>query len=104
MTKRTVQSRDRPRAFDPIAFLANSGDGRVISKSAPKAKIFAQGDVADSVFYIRKGKVNVVSTEGKEAVRAILDADEFVGEGCMIGQTKRLATAGLSWNVHCREK
>jgi CRP-like cAMP-binding protein len=57
--------------------------------------IFAQGDVADAVFYIKKGrvKVTVVSTQGKEAVVAILGMDEFVGEVCMIGQTKRQATA-----------
>ena len=50
---------------------------------------------ADSVFYIRKGKVKVaiVSKQGKEAVIALLGPDEFVGEGCLIGQPKRLATA-----------
>ena len=51
--------------------------------------------LADAVFYIKKGKVKVtvVSTQGKEAVVAILGADEFLGEGCLIGQPKRLATA-----------
>jgi CRP-like cAMP-binding protein len=78
-----------------MAFLASAGHGRVISKYAAKEIIFVQGDIADSVFYIRKGKVKlaVVSTEGKEAVVAILNADEFAGEGCLIGQTKRLASA-----------
>ena len=57
--------------------------------------IFSQGDDADAVFYIKKGKikVTVVSKQGKEAVVAILGTDEFVGEGCLIGQPKRLATA-----------
>ena len=57
--------------------------------------IFAQGDAADAVFYIKKGKVKVtvVSEHGKEAVVAILGVDEFLGEGCLIGQPKRLATA-----------
>jgi CRP-like cAMP-binding protein len=57
--------------------------------------LFAQGDDADSVFYIKKGKikVSVLSKEGKEAVVALLGADEFVGEGCLIGQPKRLSTA-----------
>jgi len=57
--------------------------------------IFAQGDAADAVFYIKKGKVKVtvISEQGKEAVVAILGEDEFVGEGCLIGQVKRLATA-----------
>jgi CRP-like cAMP-binding protein len=95
MKKRAIQSRDGSRTFDTVAFLSKSGHGRVISKWASKEIIFGQGAVADSVFYIRNGKVKliVVSTEGKEAVVAILDADNFFGEGCLIGQTKRLATA-----------
>jgi CRP-like cAMP-binding protein len=100
MTRRAVKSRDGPLAFDPKAFLASAGQGRIISKYAPKEIIFAQGDTADSVFYIRKGKVKltVVSTEGKEAVVAILDADEFIGEGCLIGQIRRLSTATAMTN------
>lgn len=54
-----------------------------------------RGDVADAVFYLKRGKVKVtvVSKQGREAVVALLGADEFVGEGCLIGQPKRLATA-----------
>ena len=57
--------------------------------------IFAQGDDADAVFYIKKVKVKVavISDGGKEAIVALLGADEFVGEGCLIGQPKRLPTA-----------
>ncbi len=57
--------------------------------------MFAQGDPADAVFYIQKGKVKVtvVSEQGKEAVVAILAADEFFGEGCLAGQAQRIATA-----------
>ncbi len=57
--------------------------------------MFAQGDDADAVFYIKKGrvKVAVLSKDGKEAVVALLGPDEFVGEGCLLGQPKRLATA-----------
>ena len=100
MTKRADQSRYGLQAFDPKTFLASEGRGRVISKYAPQEVIFAQGDVADSVFYIRKGKVklSVISTEGKEAVVAILDANQFAGEGCLIGQTKRLASATAMMN------
>jgi len=60
-----------------------------------KEVVFAQGDDADAVFYIKKGKIKVavLSPEGKEAVVALLGPDEFVGEGCLIGQPKRLATA-----------
>jgi len=69
--------------------------GRVISTHPKKQIIFSQGDVADAVFYIKKGKVKVtvLSTQGKEAVVAILGIDQFLGEGCLIGQPKRLATA-----------
>lgn len=78
----------------PASLLESAGGGS-ISKYRPKEIIFAQGDEANAVFYIKKGKVKitVVSTQGKEAAVAILSLDEFVGEGCLIGQPKRLATA-----------
>jgi CRP/FNR family transcriptional regulator, cyclic AMP receptor protein len=81
--------------FDSAAFFATVGHGRIISSYPKKEIIFAQGDDADSVFYIKKGrvKVTVVSKQGKEAVVAILGKDEFIGEGCLTGQPKRLATA-----------
>jgi CRP/FNR family transcriptional regulator, cyclic AMP receptor protein len=81
--------------FDPAKFLETAAKGRIISTHRKKEVIFAQGDAADAVFYIKKGsvKVCVISREGKEAVVAILGADEFLGEGCLIGQPKRLATA-----------
>ena len=81
--------------FDPAAFLATAAVGREIFKHSKKDVIFAQGDDADAVFYIKKGKVKVavISEQGKEAVVALLGPDEFVGEGCLIGQPKRLATA-----------
>ena len=85
----------RRSLFDPAVFLATTAVGRDISKYSKKAVIFAQGDDADAVFYIKKGKVKVavISEQGKEAIVALLGADEFVGEGCLIGQPKRLATA-----------
>jgi len=81
--------------FDPAVFLATSAKGRIISTHQKREIIFAQGDTADSVIYIKKGKVRVtvVTRQGKEAVVAILGRDEFLGEGCLIGQPKRLATA-----------
>jgi CRP/FNR family transcriptional regulator, cyclic AMP receptor protein len=83
------------RQFDPAVFLETVAKGRTISAHRKKTIIFSQGDSADAVFYIKKGKikVTVLSKQGKEAVVAILGADEFVGEGCLIGQPKRLATA-----------
>ena len=94
--------------FDPAEFLATAGVGRDISTFAKKDVIFAQGDNADSIFYIKKGKIKVavLSTEGKEAVVALLGPDEFVGEGCLIGQSKRLATASAmsECEVMCVQK
>jgi len=81
--------------FEPAAFLATTGVGRDISIYSKKEIIFAQGDDADAVFYIKKGKIKVavLSKDGKEAVIALLGPDEFAGEGCLLGQPKRLATA-----------
>jgi CRP/FNR family transcriptional regulator, cyclic AMP receptor protein len=81
--------------FDPVTFLETTAKGRIVSSHQKKQIIFAQGDRADSVFYIKTGKVKVtvVSKQGKEAVVAILGAHEFLGEGCLLGQPKRLAKA-----------
>jgi CRP/FNR family cyclic AMP-dependent transcriptional regulator len=91
-TKRTAAK--RTPAFDPRSFLAKIGDGRTISKYRKDQVVFSQGDTADAVFYIQRGKVKltVVSEQGKEAVVAILGADEFCGEGCLAGQPRRIAT------------
>ena len=82
-------------AFDPKAFLATVNHGRNVSKYAKNAVVFQQGGPADAVFYIQKGRIKLVveSEQGKEAVVAILGPDEFFGEGCLIGQPLRLATA-----------
>jgi CRP/FNR family transcriptional regulator, cyclic AMP receptor protein len=57
--------------------------------------VFLQGDVADCIFYIRKGQIQltVLSMEGKEAVIALLDAGDFCGEGCLVGEPLRMSTA-----------
>jgi len=91
-TKRTAAK--RTPAFDPRSFLAKIGDGRTISKYRKDQVVFSQGDTADAVFYIQRGKVKltVVNEQGKEAVVAILGADEFCGEGCLAGQPRRIAT------------
>jgi CRP/FNR family transcriptional regulator, cyclic AMP receptor protein len=80
--------------FDAKSFLAKVGEGRSISKYRKDQVVFSQGDLADAVFYIQKGKVKVtvVSDQGKEAVVALLGADEFCGEGCLAGQPRRMAT------------
>ena len=81
-------------SFDPKVFLANVGPGKTNLKYRTGQNVFAQGDVADQVFYIQKGKIKliVVSKEGKEAVVAILGVGQFFGEGCLNGQTLRIAT------------
>lgn len=86
---------DKALSFNPAMFLATAAPGREISEYSKNDIIFSQGDDADSVFYIKKGKVKVavLSKDGKEAVIALLGPDEFTGEGCLIGQTKRLSTA-----------
>ena len=83
------------RRFDPATFLATAAKGRAITTHQKGKIFFAQGDATDAIFYIKKGKVKitVVSKQGKEAVVALLNADEFFGEGCLIGQPKRVATA-----------
>jgi CRP/FNR family transcriptional regulator, cyclic AMP receptor protein len=93
--RRTNRKAASEAMFDPAVFLETTAKDRVISTHSKKEVIFAQGEDADAVFYIRKGKVKVaiVSKQGKEAVIALLGPDEFVGEGCLIGQPKRLATA-----------
>jgi CRP/FNR family transcriptional regulator, cyclic AMP receptor protein len=82
-------------SFDPKSFLAKAGEGRSIGMYSQDRIVFTQGDPADSVFYIQKGKVKVtvISEHGKEAVVALLGPDEFCGEGCLAGQPRRMSTA-----------
>jgi CRP/FNR family cyclic AMP-dependent transcriptional regulator len=83
------------RGFDADTFLATIGDGRKILSIPTKEVIFAQGDAADSVFYIQKGKVRltVVSKVGKEATIAIVSEGNFFGEGSLAGQLQRMGSA-----------
>ena len=80
--------------FDPKAFLSKVNGGRTISEYRKNQVVYRQGDPADSVFYIRSGKVKktVVSEPGKEAVVAVLGTGDFFGEGCLAGQVLRLGT------------
>jgi CRP/FNR family transcriptional regulator, cyclic AMP receptor protein len=83
------------RGFDPDTFLATIGDGRKIVSVPNKELIFAQGDSADAVFYIQKGRVRltVVSQAGKEATIAIVGEGNFFGEGSLAGQLQRMGSA-----------
>jgi CRP/FNR family cyclic AMP-dependent transcriptional regulator len=83
-------------AFDPAAFLANAGLGRKVVELEPKENFFSQGDPADTVFYLQKGraKVSVVSEKGKEATITFLSPGDFVGEESIASiPGLRLATA-----------
>ena len=83
------------KQFDAKVFLTEANGGRTIGQYRKNQIVFAQGDPADSIFYVqtRKVKITVVSEQGKEAVVAILGTDDFCGEGCLVGQPRRLATA-----------
>jgi CRP/FNR family transcriptional regulator, cyclic AMP receptor protein len=84
------------QAFDPAAFLASAGLGRRIVQLKAKQVFFSQGSVADSIFYLQKGraKLTVVSATGKEATITLLSEGDFVGEESIAGAMgRRLATA-----------
>jgi len=85
----------KSRTFDPARFLATIGQGRRSLTVARRKRIFSQGDPADAVFYIQKGKVRltVVSKTGKEATIGILNEENFFGEGSLAGQALRMGSA-----------
>jgi CRP/FNR family transcriptional regulator, cyclic AMP receptor protein len=91
-----VQNREKARpVFQSSELLSNVRSGWT-TVAYPKGQVlFAQGDPADSIFQIQKGKLKltVVSSQGKEAVIALLSGGDFVGEGCLAGQARRIATA-----------
>jgi CRP/FNR family cyclic AMP-dependent transcriptional regulator len=80
--------------FDPKEFLAKVGEGKTILEFRKGEVVFTQGDAADTIFYIQNGRVKVViiSEQGKEAVVGIVGPGQFFGEGCMNGQSLRIAT------------
>jgi CRP-like cAMP-binding protein len=81
--------------FDSREFLSKVGTGKTLVQCRKGDVIFTQGDAANAVFFIHNGRVklSVVSKRGKEAVVALLEADSFFGEGCLNGQSRRLASA-----------
>ena len=86
--------------FDPVLFFTAANSGTADIKYSKEQLFFTQGGAADSVFYLQTGKVKitVLSQQGKEAVIAILDAGTFFGEGCLGGQTVRMASAAAMTN------
>src|SRR3984885_7263560 len=83
------------KLFDTNAFLSSTGTGRIIQHYQKNRRIFSQGDLADTLFYIQNGKVKltIVSPQGKEAVVALSRHGDFFGEGCLAGQVRRMVTA-----------
>ena len=83
------------REFVPSTFLATIGEGRKIVAVPKKERIYTQGDRADAVFYVQKGKVRltVVSKSGKEATIGIVGEENFFGEGALAGQFLRMGSA-----------
>ena len=88
----------RTKSFNPQAFLAQVGTGKTTLTCPKKRILFSQGDAADAVFYIQTGKVKVtvISSQGKEAIIAILEPGAFFGEGCLAGQLVCMATAAAA--------
>lgn len=89
-----MKSKKTKAPFDPKVFLSKVNGARTVSEYRKNEIVYRQGDPADSVFYVQTGKakVTVISQQGKEAVVAVLGRGAFFGEGCLGGQTLRLAT------------
>lgn len=97
-----MKRKNRRTGFDPVSFLATAGVGRKVVNLAKKEVLFTQGEPANTIFYLQKGKVKltVVSERGKEATIALLDAGQFVGESCIAAaEPLRLATAAALTDI-----
>ena len=89
------QIRTSQANFDPKAFLGRAEPGRAIERYEKNQKIFSQGDIADTIFFIHKGKVKitVLSEHGKEAVVGLFAERQFFGEACLEGVVIRTTTS-----------
>ena len=94
-TKKVAKANANP--VDPYVanLLEQISEGKQVVTLQKREKIFAQGDRADTIFFIQSGKVkiSVVSASGKEAVLLILGPHDFFGEGSLVGQSLRISTA-----------
>jgi CRP/FNR family transcriptional regulator, cyclic AMP receptor protein len=96
LSNRQLKPRNPTNVFDPVAFLSSAGIGRSLHEFKARQTIFAQGQRADTVFYIQAGTVrlSVLSAHGKVATIALLGNGDFLGEGCIAAeQPFRIATA-----------
>jgi CRP/FNR family cyclic AMP-dependent transcriptional regulator len=84
--------------FNPQTFLKQVGSGKTTLTCPRKRILFSQGDAADAVFYIQTGqvKLTVISSQGKEAIVAMLEPGAFFGEGCLAGQLVCMGTAAAT--------
>jgi CRP/FNR family transcriptional regulator, cyclic AMP receptor protein len=89
----TANQKNQPVDWESL--LAGINGGRTVIEYTANRIIFRQGDPADSIYYLQRGKVklSVTSQQGKEAIVAILGSGEFFGEGCLAGQILRVSTA-----------
>jgi CRP/FNR family cyclic AMP-dependent transcriptional regulator len=87
--------KEKAQLVDWEALLAGISRGKTVLEYGANRIIYRQGDPADSVFYLRRGKVQhaVTSPQGKEAIVALLGEGDFFGEGGLAGQPLRIATA-----------
>jgi CRP/FNR family cyclic AMP-dependent transcriptional regulator len=95
VTVTVAKNRKKTESFDIQEFLSSAGTARSIAKFKKGQVIFSQDDTCDDVLYIQSGtaKLTVVNPQGKEAVLAIVGPGDFLGEGCIIGNPVRMATA-----------
>lgn len=99
LPSRRLSARKLSARFDVEAFLANAGAGKTVQEYVSKARVFSQGEKANSVFYVQKGRVrlSVVSARGKEATIALVGRGNFLGEDCIAtDQPLRMMTATAS--------
>ena len=89
------KTRKRPRRVARAEFIEAAGIVKHVADYKAADVIFAQGDTSTTVMFIRKGtvKLSVVSKSGKEAVVGLLERGDFLGEGCLAGQPRRMSTA-----------
>ena len=97
-----VPATEKVQRVDWAAFLAGISRGKSILEYSVDRTIFVQGDPADSVWYLQKGKVKlaVTSQQGKEAIVTVLGDNEFFGEGCLAGQLLRISTGDGGERLH----
>src|ERR1700682_5840778 len=101
-TRKRANGKRKPSTFDAEAFLNSTGLARTITEFGKKETLFSQGDPSKNIMYIQKGgvKISVVSETGKEAVVGLLGEGDFIGEGGLAGQQRRIETANCVTLVH----